>query len=98
MDPRLGSSLDVVTATCLLDKAVVPPTAANPGLDLLTAKETAAFMKLGLRTFWRLVKKGILPPAHVNLGSRTLRWNRSEVVQHLMDYSQGRRRPPPEAA
>ena len=53
-----------------------PPDAAL----LLTVRQTAAILQLGVRTIWRLARDGDLPA--VSIG-RCRRWRRSDVVDYV---------------
>lgn len=49
---------------------------------LLTAKEAAAFLNIGLRTFHELRSKPFMPKPIV-LGPQTLRWHRQELMESM---------------
>jgi predicted DNA-binding transcriptional regulator AlpA len=49
-----------------------------PDDPLLTAAEAAAERRQAISTFWRDVKRGLLPPA-IYVSPRCPRWRRSEI-------------------
>lgn len=49
-----------------------------PDDPLLTAREAAAERRQALSTFWRDVKRGLVPPA-IYVSPRCPRWRRSEI-------------------
>ena len=50
----------------------------TPDDPLLTAAEAAAERRQGLSTFWRDVRRGLVPPA-IYVSPRCPRWRRSEI-------------------
>lgn len=53
----------------------LPPVPAVAGDDaLMTAREGAALARIGLSTFWKLVREGRLPPPAVRIMPNAPRW------------------------
>lgn len=53
-----------------------------PDDPLLTAREAAAERRQAISTFWRDVKRGLVPPA-IYVSPRCPRWRRSELLAAL---------------
>lgn len=71
------SDLSSRTAPCARCKSQIIPD--DP---LLTPREAAAERGQALSTFWRDVKRGLVPPA-IRVGPRMRRWRRSELRADL---------------
>jgi predicted DNA-binding transcriptional regulator AlpA len=69
-----------------LSPPTTPPARRKPQIlpddPLLTPKEAAAERGQALSTFWRDVKRGLVPPA-IRVGPRMRRWRRSELRADL---------------
>lgn len=71
----MAVSVKPTTITARRRKAPLPPVPAIIGDDaLLTAKEGAALARIGLSTFWKLVREGRLPPPAVRIMPKAPRW------------------------
>lgn len=57
---------------------VVEKQDAFPFDGLVTAKESAKYLKIGLSTYWAWVKDERLPPA-IKLSARISRWKASDI-------------------
>jgi len=46
---------------------------------LLSVRDVAALLGLGVRTVWRMVAQGTFPGPTVSIGERIRRWRRADV-------------------
>jgi predicted DNA-binding transcriptional regulator AlpA len=51
-------------------------------MHLLTAKETAALLRVGVAQLYRLQAAGVIPQA-IRLGPQSVRWDEEELVESL---------------
>lgn len=54
----------------------------EPQPDLLTAREVARRLSIGVRTVWRLVQLGEIPEP-IRFGKRLSRWAREDIEQFV---------------
>jgi predicted DNA-binding transcriptional regulator AlpA len=61
------------------EKRPLPPAPAVAPDALLTAKESAAYRRQGVSTFWRDVRAGTVPPP-LRLGAKSPRWRARDLA------------------
>ena len=54
----------------------------EPPPDLLTAKEVAHRLSIAVRTLYRLVNAGVMPPP-IRLSRRLIRWRVTDIDRYL---------------
>jgi hypothetical protein len=47
--------------------------------EMLTAKEVAALLNINIRTVWRYVSMGVIPPPAISVGRKFRRWKRADT-------------------
>lgn len=55
---------------------------SEPLPDLLTAREVARRLSVGVRTLWRMVYRGEVP-SPVRFNCRLVRWRRSDIDEYI---------------
>jgi predicted DNA-binding transcriptional regulator AlpA len=61
---------------------------------LLTASQVADILAIGIRTLWRKVATGELPPPAWRPNCRIVRWKESQITQFIETIDQPRLPPP----
>lgn len=67
----------VTKEALMAEQPIRQPRAIDAQRELLTAKDVAAQLSLGVSTIWRQVKRGNLP-APIRIGGST-RWRRADI-------------------
>ena len=57
---------------------------ALPDRELLTVKQVAKQLKVGVRTVWRWVSQGIFPEP-IRISPQTIRWNPEDIERLLQE-------------
>jgi excisionase family DNA binding protein len=54
--------------------------------DLLTSQQVASRLSMSVRTVWRLVARGILPPP-IRYNRKLVRWKSADVDRYIEELS-----------
>ena len=58
------------------------PLPANPGKDLLTARDVAERLSVSVRTLWRMAARGDLPRP-IRYNRKLVRWKTVDVTRYI---------------
>lgn len=79
-----------VTAARILTPAATEPANDDEGHDVLTVPEAAAYLRLNVKTLYKLIDEGRVP--YVRLTERRIRLRRSSLVAWLAGQERAPRR------
>jgi predicted DNA-binding transcriptional regulator AlpA len=62
------------------------PSSPEKGVDLLTAKDVARRLSIGVRTLWRLVASGQMPQP-IRYNRKLVRWKVTDIDLYIQSLS-----------